>query len=95
MIITLEEAKEFLKVDHTAEDVLIQNLITAAENYIYNATGKQFDATNELARLAVKLLVAHWYENRAIVGDAKKIEFSLDVILTQLKYCYESDVTAS
>ena len=94
MILTLEEAKEYLKVDDSVEDVLIQGLITAAENYITNATGKQFDSTNELAKLAVKLLVAHWYENRGIIGDARKIKFSLDVILTQLKYCYESDVTA-
>lgn len=95
MILSLQEAKEFLRVDNTEEDVLIQGLITSAEEYIKNATGKVFDSTNELAKLACKLLIAHWYENRAIVGDAKKIEFSLDVILTQLKYCYESDVTAS
>lgn len=95
MILTLQEAKEFLKVDNDIEDSLIQGLITSAEEYIKNATGKVFDSTNELAKLACKLLVSHWYENRSIVGDAKKIEFSLDVILTQLKYCYESDVTAS
>lgn len=94
MILTLDEAKEFLKVEYNDEDALIQGLITAGENYIENATGKTFDSTNELAKLAVKLLVVNWYENREINTDkANKIAFSLDVILTQLKYCYESSDT--
>ncbi|MGB9813525.1 MAG: head-tail connector protein [Thermovenabulum sp.] len=96
MILTLEEAKKFLRVDDDAEDVLIQGLITSAEEYIKNATGKTFDSANELAKLACKLLVAHWYENRGIdlAGiNTKKISFSLDVILTQLKYCYEGVTT--
>jgi uncharacterized phage protein (predicted DNA packaging) len=92
MILTLDEAKDFLKIEHNDEDTLIQGLIVAAENYIKNATGKEFDNTNELAKLAVKLLVVNWYENREINTDkANKLAFSLDVILTQLKYCYGSD----
>lgn len=91
MILTLEEAKEYLKIEHDEEDTLVQSLIIAAENYIKNATGIEFDDTNELAKLAIKLLVVNWYENREINTDkANKLAFSLDVILTQLKYCYES-----
>lgn len=92
MILTLDEAKEYLKVEHNDEDILIQGLIVAAENYIKNATGIEFDNTNELAKLAVRLLIVNWYENREINTDkANKLAFSLDVILTQLKYCYGSD----
>lgn len=92
MILTLDEAKEYLKVEHNDEDTLIQGLIISAENYIKNATGIKFDNTNELAKLAVRLLIVNWYENREINTDkANKLAFSLDVILTQLKYCYGSD----
>lgn len=86
---TIEETKEFLRIDGNDEDLLIQSLLTAAESYLTNAgvtvtTGALYD-------LAVKLLVSHWYENReaVLIGNiSKTIEFSLSTILTQLKYCY-------
>ncbi|HCL51417.1 MAG TPA: phage gp6-like head-tail connector protein, partial [Clostridiaceae bacterium] len=42
----LEEAKDFLKVDYGDEDIFIQDLINASEQYLKNATGKTFDSTN-------------------------------------------------
>ena len=95
MIITLAEAKDFLKVeqDYTTEDNFINSLIIAAESYINNATGKTFVNTNELAKLAVKILMTHWYENRQIDAftSVNKLSFSLDCILTQLSYCEEGE----
>ena len=99
MIITLDEAKQFLRLetDFTDEDEFINSLIMAAEQYIKNATGKAFDNTNQLAVLAVKLLISHWYDNRQIdtSNNVSKLNFSLDCILTQLTYCKsESGETA-
>lgn len=98
MILTLEEIKSFLKLeeDFTEDDNLIKSLMIAAEEYIKNATGIAFDNTNQLAKLAVTLLVSHWYENRniVIVGTiSKELEFSLKTIMTQLTYCYIEDDT--
>ena len=94
MIITLDEAKQFLRLetDFTDEDEFINSLIMAAEQYIKNATGKIFDNTNQLAVLAVKLLISHWYDNRQIDTSTavNKLNFSLDCILTQLIYCDET-----
>ncbi|KXZ40013.1 uncharacterized phage protein (possible DNA packaging) [Alkalithermobacter thermoalcaliphilus JW-YL-7 = DSM 7308] len=93
MILTVDEVKDFLKIDHEYDNQLIYSLIIAAENYIKNATGIEFDDSNELAKLAVKILVSHWYENREINTDkSSKLSFSIDAILTQLKYCYESNI---
>lgn len=84
----LEELKIYLKIDDNEEDIFIQTLQTSAEEYLTNA-GIIKDYSKELYKLAIKILVAHWYENRAVETIGKnitKIAFSLDVILIQLKY---------
>ena len=83
----LEKIKEYLKIDSNDEDVTVQALITSAELYLKNA-GVLEDYQNELYDLAIKMLVLHWYENREIIGNAQKMAFSLDNIITQLQYCY-------
>lgn len=83
----LEKIKEYLKIDSNDEDVTVQALITSAELYLKNA-GVLEDYQNELYGLAIKMLVLHWYENREIIGNAQKMAFSLDNIITQLQYCY-------
>jgi uncharacterized phage protein (predicted DNA packaging) len=87
----LDEVKEYLRIDGTDENVEIQGLINAAEAYLTNA-GVIKDETNELYKLAVKMLVVNWYENRQPIGKADKLAFGLDSIITQLKYCYSTTV---
>lgn len=84
----LEEIKEYMRIDGNEEDLSVQNLIISAEIYLKNA-GVIKDYENELYNLAIKMLVLHWYENREVVGNASKMTFSLDNIITQLKYCHE------
>lgn len=86
----LEEIKEYLRVDGEYQDTEIQDLINAAEAYLTNA-GIAVDEMNELYKLAVKMLVSHWYENRQPIGKADKLAFGLESIISQLKYCYSSD----
>jgi uncharacterized phage protein (predicted DNA packaging) len=84
----LEELKLFLKIDDNEEDILIQGLQLSAEEYLANV-GVIKDYTKELYKLAIKILVTHWYENRAVetVGkNVSKISFGLDTIILQLKY---------
>ena len=81
----IEEIKLFLRVDGTDEDLTIAGLQIAAENYIGGA-GVIKDYSNDLYKLAVKLLMAHWYENREVVGKADKLAFSLGDIIINIKY---------
>ncbi|EPR12317.1 head-tail connector protein [Ruminiclostridium papyrosolvens] len=92
MILTLVEAKKYLKGDEsdTSEDLDILSLITAAEEYLKNA-GCKLPEGNELAKLAIKLLVVHWHENREPIGKADKLQYSLSNIILQLQYCYEEE----
>lgn len=89
MILTLQETKEFLKVDYDDEDMFLQGLIQASEQYLKNATGKTFDSTNELAKLYCKVLVNEWFKDRCLMQDQKtsdKVRFTLQSILAQLTY---------
>lgn len=91
MIVTLSDVKTYLRLDleATDEDALLQLLINAAESYLKNATGIQFDATNDLARLFCLVLVTDWYERREMVGRvSEQVRFTVTSILTQLQYCY-------
>ena len=94
MLITLEETKQYLRVDTDIDDALITSLINAAESYLINATGKTFDTTNPLARLFCLVLVVDWYENRGLtagkVGD--EVRPVISSILAQLNHCYEEEV---
>lgn len=84
----LEDLKLFLRIDDYEEDTLIGALQIGAEEYLTNA-GIKKDYTKELYKLAIKILVSHWYENRSVetIGkNVSKIAFGLDTILIQLKY---------
>jgi uncharacterized phage protein (predicted DNA packaging) len=84
----LEELKLFLRIDGEEEDSLIEGLQLGAEEYLTNA-GIIKDYTKELYKLAIKILVSHWYENRSVetIGkNVSKISFGLDTILIQLRY---------
>lgn len=92
MAVTLEQAKNYLKVDAdiTDDDVLIQSMISAASDYVERTTGKKADGS-ELCALCVKMLVAHWYENRAVYsskpGAINDIPHTVTALLTHIAQC--------
>lgn len=84
----LEELKLFLRIDGEEENTLIQGLQLGAEEYLTNA-GINKDYSKGLYKLAIKMLISQWYENRVVetVGkNVSKISFGLDTIILQLKY---------
>lgn len=92
MIVDLEETKQYLRIDDNESDVLLNSLINAAEEYLKNATGHEFDESNHLARIFCWILISDWYENREYIGKASdKIRPIIESMLAQLKYCYESE----
>lgn len=89
MIVSLEEIKNYLRVDYNDEDPYIQELIQASELYLKNVTGKVYDSTNPLAKLYCKALITDWFENRGLIsesGDSDKVRHTLQDILSQLQY---------
>ncbi|MBA4804919.1 MAG: phage gp6-like head-tail connector protein [Brevundimonas sp.] len=61
--VTLAEARLFLRVEHDAEDALIQTLIDAAKARIEGEVGATLDGASPAPlRLAVLMLVLRAYE---------------------------------
>lgn len=96
MIVTLDEAKKYLRQDLGDDDAEIQRLVNAAEEYLLNATGRLFDQSSETARLLCLVLVAHWYEHRDMVGKVgEQVSYTVQSMMAQLEHCYPKiDTTA-
>ena len=83
----LERFKIYARIDHADEDVLIEAMLTAADNAVRDMTGKDPPkAGDELFDMAVLQLAAHWYENRTPVTDAavNEVPFTLQVLLNHI-----------
>lgn len=67
MVVTLEEMKNYLRVDYDEDDALIENIIGASERLCMDVARmndmKEFSAV-ENARIAVMYAVAYLYEHR-------------------------------
>lgn len=89
MIVTLDEVKEYLRIDGREEDDLLLLLISAADTYLYNATGNKFSKDDDLAKLICFVLVSDWYENREYTGTktTEKVRDIVSSVLAQLTYC--------
>lgn len=72
-LVSLDLAKQFLKVDFEDEDSLIQLLINSAEETIENATGKTFDNSCKLAIICALKIISFNYENRNSVIDKRRM----------------------
>lgn len=102
---TLDELKLYLRVDANDDDTLIQSFMTAASSYINQQTGKtkivtSYDAqglpitaditTDELYNLCIKIMVAHWYENRVVEAASRtlsKVSHSVDALVHHIAMC--------
>lgn len=79
MILTLDEVKNYLKIDTEDDDPLIQLMMKAAEEYLKNATGKEYPETDsarnkfeyQQEKIYLCLLIAYWYENRSAAANNK------------------------
>ena len=93
MAVTLAQAKNFLKIDSdiTDDDELVQALIDAADEYIQNQTGKANSNDDALYNQCIKMLVAHWYENRSIYspkpGTLSELPHSVTSLVQHIANC--------
>ena len=92
MALTLEPAKQYLRVDSDDDNSLIKNLMVAAASYMaaavddYStkcAADERFAGLGDAVELA---LIAEMYENRNVSGqDAKDYGYTVRSIITQLQ----------
>ena len=82
---TLNDVKLYLRVDGYDEDDVIQSLIDAAKEFIKIGTGVTFTDTDARHVLTLKMLVAHWYDNRGLVGSTAELPFTVTAQLLQIE----------
>lgn len=83
----LSEIKLYCHIEDDIEDTEVLDMQKAAEEYLLNA-GISLNYEDFRYKLAVKMLISHWYENRGalIIGSiSKDMEHGLDSLLTQLQ----------
>lgn len=80
-VISLDEAREWLRLDNTDNDAVITGLIEGAAQYIEIATGliPLDQAASPLAKTATKFLLSLWYDPTQ--ADTDKLQRSIDNLL--------------
>lgn len=87
-LVTLAEAKLWLRVDGDEDDTLIQLLIDAARKYLLDATGREWTAETPTAKICAMALIADWYEHRELTGQdaSNKVRPAIQSMILQLQY---------
>jgi len=94
----LDSVKEYLRIDSDMEeDVQINALITAAKKYISEQSGKKYMEDDEVWNICIKLLVAHWYDNRVLhpnkPGQLATNSHTVDALISHISLCSDYPVT--
>ena len=82
-MITLQEAKNYLRVDHSEDDKLIQDLLLTAKKLCMDVgrmSEEDFSVNEDTVRTAVLFALGYLYENRSN-PDYHKLTLNLRSIL--------------
>ena len=87
MIVTEDEVKVHLRIQHDEEDEYIGSLIAQAQAAAEDYCRVQFsDPAPEPVRLAVLLMVSHYYENRD--NSDRQVYLTMRMAFQNLLYPY-------
>ena len=87
MIVTVDEVKVHLRIQHDEEDGYIDSLIAQAQAAAEDYCRVQFsDPAPEPVRLAVLLMVSHFYENRD--NPDRQVYLTMRMAFQNLMYPY-------
>lgn len=93
MLLTVEEAKLFLRVDYDEDDDLIRLLIDNAEIYLKDAIddyGSKIgnERFQNKVKLAMLVLVSNWYDNRDFTEfkTDEKVRYTIHSLIQQMKH---------
>lgn len=82
-MVTLQEAKNYLRVDHSEDDKLIQDLLLTAKKLCMDVgrmDEEELTQNEDTVRTAMLFALGYLYENRN-TADMKKLTLSLRSIL--------------
>lgn len=86
-VLDLDEIKQYLRVDSDEDDTLIETLADYAREEIEDSTGVKYnkEGNSETYNLAMFIIIADRYENRASTDTEFKVNNILSSIYTRLK----------
>lgn len=67
MIVSIDEAKEYLRIDADDEDSTVESLLKSAQSLCMDVARldeEKFDAAGDIAKTAVLYTLAYFYEHR-------------------------------
>lgn len=84
MLITIEEARDALRVDGTDNDPIIIPLLESIPAYLEVSTGHNWDTepVHPLAQTAAKFILQLWYDPQG--QDTEKLKRTIDSLLVAL-----------
>ena len=95
MIIDLQEAKEWLRIDYDDDNSQIQLLIENAEDYLRDSVDDfdikvDNDKFKNKAKLAMLVLITNWYDNREFteLDVDEKTRYTIHSLMQQMKHGY-------
>lgn len=86
-MVTLEEMKQYLRIDHADDDSILTDIIGASEKLcmaVARVTDEEAFAESQNAKIAVMYAVAYLYEHRE-EADHKALMLSLRALLTDIR----------
>lgn len=93
-MITLKEAKNYLRVDYEEDDKLIQNLLFTAKNLVMDVgrmDESELAENEDTVRTAMLFALGYLYENRSS-PDYQKLTLNLRSILWLFTKCWGSKI---
>lgn len=87
MIITVEEMKNYLRIDYDDDDVLIKNLIASSQQLcmdVARITDEEAFGKESCSKVAVMYAVAYQYEHRE-EADHKELTLSIRALLSGIR----------
>ncbi|MBM7650527.1 hypothetical protein JOC78_003524 [Bacillus ectoiniformans] len=84
MLITIEEARDTLRLDGADNDIIIIPLLEAIPSYLEATTGRTWDDTpvHPLAATVTKFLLQLWYDPQG--QESERLKKTIDNLLTAL-----------
>ncbi len=84
MIITIEEARNALRIDGDYNDEIIKPLIEAIPNYLYITTGRDWldEPMQPLAQTTAKFILQLWFDPQT--QDSERLKRTIDSLLVSL-----------
>lgn len=84
---TLDDVKAYLRIDEDADDMVLEVMMQAAEQYIKDAVGF-YEEENPKIKMLYWLVIQDFYENRVLVvkeADKQRLSYAMSSIVMQLQ----------